>query len=132
MIEGKKKVLKIKVDLLNRTSKIVKIGKDLKLFMTHKLVGAGLPMYLPDGATIRRVLERYIQDKELALGYWHVYTPDLANAITKLPDLSLEDYLAKLKDAFPQYNESYDIWSIGSICYEMLIGRLVFDADNKE
>ena len=55
-----------------------KIGKDLKLFMTHPLVGAGLPMYLPDGATIRRVLERYIQDKELALGYWHVYTPSLA------------------------------------------------------
>ena len=56
-----------------------KIGKDLKLFMTHKLVGAGLPMYLPKGATIRRTLERYIQDKELALGYWHVYTPSLAN-----------------------------------------------------
>ena len=36
-------------------------------------------------------------------------TPDLANAITKLPDLSSEDYLAKLKDAFPQYNENYDI-----------------------
>lgn len=56
-----------------------KIGKELKLFMTHKLVGAGLPMYLPNGATIRRTLERYIQDKELALGYWHVYTPSLAN-----------------------------------------------------
>ena len=56
-----------------------KIGKDLKLFMTHKLVGAGLPIYLPNGATIRRTLERYIQDKELALGYWHVYTPSLAN-----------------------------------------------------
>ncbi len=55
-----------------------KIGKDLKLFMTHPLVGAGLPMYLPDGATIRRILERYIQDKELKLGYWHVYTPSLA------------------------------------------------------
>ena len=55
-----------------------KIGKDLKLFMTHKLVGAGLPMYLPDGATIRRILERYIQDKELKLGYSHVYTPSLA------------------------------------------------------
>ena len=55
-----------------------KIGKDLNLFMTHPLVGAGLPMYLPDGATIRRVLERYIQDKEIALGYSHVYTPDLA------------------------------------------------------
>ena len=55
-----------------------KIGKDLKLFMTHGLVGSGLPMYLPNGATIRRVLERYIQDKELALGYDHVYTPSLA------------------------------------------------------
>ena len=56
-----------------------KIGKDLELFMTHPLVGAGLPMYLPNGATIKRLLERYIQDKELALGYSHVYTPSLAN-----------------------------------------------------
>ena len=56
-----------------------KIGKDLELFFTDPLVGAGLPMYLPKGATIRRLLERYIQDKELKLGYWHVYTPDLAN-----------------------------------------------------
>ena len=55
-----------------------KIGKDLKLFMTHPLVGSGLPMYLPNGATIRRILERYIQDKELELGYSHVYTPSLA------------------------------------------------------
>jgi threonyl-tRNA synthetase len=56
-----------------------KIGKDLDLFFTDPLVGAGLPMYLPKGATIRRILERYIQDKELSLGYQHVYTPDLAN-----------------------------------------------------
>ena len=56
-----------------------KIGKDLDIFMTHPLVGAGLPMYLPNGATIRRILERYIQDKELSLGYDHVYTPSLAN-----------------------------------------------------
>ena len=56
-----------------------KIGKDLSLFMTHELVGAGLPMYLPDGATIRRELERYIQDKELRLNYKHVFTPSLAN-----------------------------------------------------
>lgn len=56
-----------------------KIGKDLDLFMTHPLVGSGLPMYLPNGATIRRLLERYIQDKELRLGYKHVYTPSLAN-----------------------------------------------------
>ena len=56
-----------------------KIGKDLELFMTHELVGSGLPMYLPNGATIRRILERYIQDKEIELGYSHVYTPSLAN-----------------------------------------------------
>ncbi len=56
-----------------------KIGKDLNLFMTHELVGSGLPMYLPDGATIRRLLERYIQDKEISLGYKHVYTPSLAS-----------------------------------------------------
>ena len=56
-----------------------KIGKEMELFMTHPLVGSGLPMYLPNGATIRRELERYIQDKELRLGYSHVYTPSLAN-----------------------------------------------------
>ena len=56
-----------------------KIGKELELFMTHELVGSGLPMYLPNGATVRRILERYIQDKEIELGYNHVYTPSLAN-----------------------------------------------------
>ncbi len=56
-----------------------KIGKELDLFMTHQLVGSGLPMYLPKGATIRRILERYIQDKEVKMGYNHVYTPSLAN-----------------------------------------------------
>ena len=56
-----------------------RIGKEQELFMTHELVGSGLPMYLPNGATIRRILERYIADKEIALGYQHVYTPSLAN-----------------------------------------------------
>ncbi len=56
-----------------------RIGKDLELFMTHPLVGSGLPMYLPNGATVRRLLERYIQDKEVRLGYKHVYTPSMAN-----------------------------------------------------
>ena len=56
-----------------------KIGKDLEIFMTHELVGSGLPLYLPNGATVRRLLERYIVDKEVSLGYKHVYTPSLAN-----------------------------------------------------
>ena len=56
-----------------------KLGKELGIFMTHDLVGKGLPMYLPNGATVRRLLERYIQDKEIEMGYNHVYTPSLAN-----------------------------------------------------
>ena len=57
-----------------------KIAKEQELFMTHELVGSGLPLYLPNGATIRRILERYIQDKEISMGYKHVYTPSLANS----------------------------------------------------
>ena len=52
-----------------------KIGKDLGLFMTDELVGRGLPMFLPKGYTIWRILENYIRDKELELGYQHVLTP---------------------------------------------------------
>ena len=55
-----------------------KIGKDQNLFFTHQLVGAGLPLFTPNGATIRRILERYIQDKEILQGYKHVYSPVLA------------------------------------------------------
>lgn len=56
-----------------------KLGKELDLFMISQEVGQGLPFWLPDGATIRRTLERYITDKELASGYQHVYTPPLAS-----------------------------------------------------
>ncbi|CUY01202.1 threonine--tRNA ligase [Staphylococcus epidermidis] len=56
-----------------------KIGKDLELFTNNPLVGAGLPLWLPNGATIRREIERYIVDKEVSMGYDHVYTPVLAN-----------------------------------------------------
>jgi threonyl-tRNA synthetase len=56
-----------------------KIGKELDLFMLSKEAGAGLPFWLPKGATIRRVIERYITDVELSLGYFHVYTPIMAN-----------------------------------------------------
>lgn len=52
-----------------------KIGKELDLFATSQLIGAGLPLWMPNGATIRREIERYIVDKEVALGYDHVYTP---------------------------------------------------------
>ncbi len=56
-----------------------KLGKELGLFTTSQKVGQGLPLWLPKGATIRRIVERYIVDKEEKLGYQHVYTPVLAS-----------------------------------------------------
>lgn len=56
-----------------------KLGKELGLFMLSSEVGSGLPFWLPKGATIRRIIERYIVDKEVSLGYQHVYTPIMAN-----------------------------------------------------
>lgn len=52
-----------------------KIGKEQELFMNHVLVGSGMPMWLPNGAIIRKQLENYIYEKEQKLGYEHVYTP---------------------------------------------------------
>lgn len=55
-----------------------KLGKELGLFAISQEVGQGLPLWLPKGATIRRVIERYIVDREERLGYSHVYTPIMA------------------------------------------------------
>ncbi len=70
-------------DYLNRLEEAKKrdhrrIGKELELFAVNELVGAGLPLWLPKGAAVRRVLEDYIVDKERKAGYQHVYTPALA------------------------------------------------------
>ena len=56
-----------------------KIGKEQEVFRTHELVGSGRPIFLPNGAVIKRILERYIVDKEIEQGYNHVYSPSLAN-----------------------------------------------------
>lgn len=56
-----------------------KLGKELDIFMVNPEVGSGLPFWLPKGATIRRIIERYIIDKEVSLGYEHVYTPIMAD-----------------------------------------------------
>ena len=76
-----KKDLKAHLEMLEerRERDHRRIGKDLELFTNNPLVGAGLPLWLPNGATIRREIERYIVDKEVSMGYDHVYTPVLAN-----------------------------------------------------
>ena len=52
-----------------------KIGKEQEIFMNHELVGSGMPLWLPNGAIIRKQLENYIYEKEQKMGYQHVYTP---------------------------------------------------------
>lgn len=56
-----------------------KLGKELEIFTVSQKVGQGLPLWLPKGATIRRIIERYIVDLEERLGYDHVYTPVLGS-----------------------------------------------------
>ncbi|GEK89233.1 threonyl-tRNA synthetase [Alkalibacterium putridalgicola] len=72
-----KEYLKMREEAKQRDHR--KLGKELDLFMLNPEVGSGLPFWLPKGATIRRIIERYITDKEINLGYEHVYTPIMAN-----------------------------------------------------
>lgn len=72
-----------------------RLGKELELFTFSDLVGSGLPIWLPKGATVRRLLERFITDTEIAWGYEHVYTPDIA----KLD-------LYKVSGHYPYYKDS--------------------------
>ncbi len=78
---GKKKDLEAYLQLLEeaKARDHRKIGKEMALFSISQNVGSGLPFWLPKGATIRRIIERYIVDKEIELGYDHVYTPVLAD-----------------------------------------------------
>ncbi len=55
-----------------------KLGPELELFYIDPVVGKGLPMFLPKGATIKRELERFVIEEEIKRGYQHVHTPDLA------------------------------------------------------
>ena len=72
-----KEFLKMREEAKERDHR--KLGKELDLFMISQEVGSGLPFWLPKGATIRRTIERYIVDKEISLGYEHVYTPIMAD-----------------------------------------------------
>lgn len=72
-----KEFLKMREEAKERDHR--KLGKELDIFMLSPEVGSGLPFWLPKGATIRRVIERYITDKEISMGYQHVYTPIMAN-----------------------------------------------------
>ena len=71
-----------------------RLGKEMAMFMFSETVGSGLPMWLPNGFTVRRELSDYIMNKELAQGYIHVKTPVVVS--TKLYKIS--GHLAHYKD----------------------------------
>ncbi|GAA2717194.1 MULTISPECIES: threonine--tRNA ligase [Streptomyces] len=54
-----------------------RLGRELDLFDTDPLMGAGLPYWLPDGAAVRHALESYIRESERRAGYRHVHSPVL-------------------------------------------------------
>lgn len=82
-----------------------KLGKELELFTISQKVGQGLPLWLPKGATIRRTIERYIVDKEIKLGYDHVYTPVLASVELYKTSGHWDHYQDDMYPVMPMDNE---------------------------
>lgn len=84
-----------------------KLNKTLEFFHVSDIVGKGLPLWLPNGATVRRILERFIVDEELRRGYLHVYTPVIGR--TELYKISghLDYYRDTMYPAFKVDKEEY-------------------------
>ncbi len=84
-----------------------KLGRELGLFMTDELVGRGLPMFLPKGYTIWRILENYIREKELKTGYQHVLTPCVGTVDLYKTSGHWEHYKENMFPAMEIEDESY-------------------------
>ncbi len=84
-----------------------RLGKELELFTVNEMVGAGLPLWLPKGATIRRLLEEYITECERESGYQHVYSPDLAKIDLYKRSGHWEHYH---EDMFPPMELEHEKW----------------------
>ncbi len=75
-----------------------KLGKELGIYMIDQMVGSGLPIWLPNGTTLRRTLEAFLRDEQIKRGYKEVITPHIG---------SLELY--RTSGHYPYYQESqYD------------------------
>ncbi len=84
-----------------------KLGRELGLFMTDELVGRGLPMFLPKGYTIWRILENYIREKEIKSGYQHVLTPCIGTVNLYKTSGHWEHYKENMFPAMEIEDESY-------------------------
>ena len=90
-----------------------RLGRELSLFDTDPLIGAGLPYWLPDGAVVRHTLEEYVRDAERRAGYRHVYSPVLgqAGAVRDLRPL-----VALRRHMFPAMDLAARRWCCGRAC----------------
>ena len=84
-----------------------KIGRELQLFAIDEKVGKGLPLWLPRGATVRRLLEEYILDAERRGGYQHVYTPHIASIELYRTSGHLTSFKDSMFPAFGVDDEEY-------------------------
>lgn len=93
----KQKLLKEYLELIEEAKRRdhKKLGKQLKIYMVDQMVGPGLPLWLPNGTTLRRTLESFLRDEQLKRGYQEVITPHIAN---------LELY--KTSGHYPYYQDS--------------------------
>lgn len=104
-----KKQLKAHLDLLQEAKERDhrKLGKDLEIFMFSDVVGKGLPMWLPNGFILRRTLQDYITNKEIALGYKHVHTPSLGSKCLYMTSGHWDHYKDDMFPAMIRDNETY-------------------------
>lgn len=71
-----------------------KLGRELDLFITHPAVGKGIPLFTPKGATVKRILQRWIEDEEIKRGYQYTSTP----VISKIDIYKMSGHLDHYKD----------------------------------
>ncbi|BFO18074.1 hypothetical protein SHKM778_44620 [Streptomyces sp. KM77-8] len=90
-----------------------KLGRELGLFDTDPLIGAGLPYWLPDGAAVRHTLEEYIRAAERRAGYQHVYSPVLGKR--ELYEIS-GHWAHYSDDMFPRWTSAGSRSSCGRAC----------------
>lgn len=87
----------------NNLKSNVELGKELKLYLVNEIVGSGLPLLTPAGATIKREIERFIVDEEIKRGYQYTSTPIMAKSD-----------LYKISGHWQHYKEFMFIFKVGN------------------
>ncbi len=84
-----------------------RLGEDLRLFTFSDKVGAGLPLWLPNGAIIRNIIQKYLLEKYEEYGYQLVYTPHITQQTLFELSGHLEHYRENMYSPFKIEGEAY-------------------------